>query len=405
MAKYKVAFIGAGGRSVCYARAYAPQEDIEVVAVADPSSDHRTIMSRMAGLDNSPAEYDDYKTMLAEHKDLHGVVISTPNYLHAEHVIACLERGLPVALEKPLAVTPGQCERIIDAERINNGRTVIGFVLRSAPFYAKIHELIAAGTIGNVVSVQADELPGWGVTNVMNRSSWRRFTKYSGGSMLEKSCHDMDIFNWMTDSRPTALASFGSRTVFTPNPSLPETCPGCIAEKTCNYYMEPELGSEEDAGEGILGKFIRHDNACIYNVDKDILDVQSVTMMYANGAVVNFMLNFNCDGPRSGRNFHAVGTRGRIWGNLADHHVMSHDNATGQTTEHPLELDASGHGGGDVRHALQLHQMMADPDYKPTANAAAGYLSAMMCFATDISVREKRFVNFEYYDDDRIVLT
>jgi len=401
---YKVAFIGTGGRSCAWARHYVPRDDIKIAALADPVVEHRGAMIDRSEIVGEPAQYNDWHDMLAEHDDLDGVVISTPNHLHADQAVACLERGLPVALEKPLATTRRDCERIIDAERANNGRTLIGFVLRSSPFYAKIHELLASGAIGQVVSIQADELPGLGVTSIMHRSPWRRYQATSGGAMLEKSCHDLDILNWMMGCRPVSLNCYGGRMIFVGNPSLPDICEGCGVGDECLYYKEPPLSDHEDEGEGVLHKFIREDARCIYNIDKDNADVQSVSIEYESGAVVNFMLNFNCMGPKSSRNFHAVGHKGRIWGNLHEAEVFHHDNLSGETVTYDASGDGSGHGGGDRIHAMQLHRMMSDPTFRPESDAAAGYLSAVMSFATDLSRLEGRRVSFRYKGETRIEL-
>ena len=401
MSTYKVGFIGAGGRSVCYASAYAECEDVEVVAIADPVAEHRGWMAERAGL-NGHAEYDDWRELLQSHSDLDGMVVCTPNFLHAEQAVACLERGLPLAIEKPLATTREDCERILAAERANDGRTLIGFVLRSTPFYMKIRELVQEGAIGRLVSIQADELPGLGVTSIMTRSPWRRYTEQSGGSMLEKSCHDMDILNWTADAKPVSLNSYGGLLVLRPDPALPEVCDECPRAGTCHYYRRPELSAHEDDGERDLQQFVREDNRCIYNIDKDCIDVQSVNIEYDSGAVANFMLNFHCMGPKAGRNFHAIGTDGRIWGNLGEQEVSLHDNRTGKTHTFDASGDGSGHGGGDRLHALQLRQMMAEPGYRPDSDAQAGYLSAVMCFATDISRIERRRVDFRY-DADGLV--
>ena len=396
MDKHKVAFIGTGGRSICYASAYVDCEDVEVVALADPAPEHRKTMVAKAGLTGGYAEYDDWQDMLRTHTDLDGVVICSPNYLHSDQAVTCLERGLPIALEKPLATTKEDCERIIDAERANGGRTLIGFVLRSTPFYAKIHELITTGVIGTVVSIQADELPGLGVSSIMNRSPWRRYHAMSGGAMLEKSCHDLDILNWIMGCRPVSLNSYGGNLIFNPNPVLPATCDTCDMSEQCQYYMVPTFSDHEDRGEEILHQFIRHDNCCIFNIDKDCADVQSVSIEYSSGAIANFMLNFHCMGPRASRNFHAVGHKGRIWGNLNEKTVFHYDNLSGQTTTYDTTGDGSGHGGGDRLHALELQKMMANTQYRPGANAYSGYLSAVMCFASDISRLERRRVNFRY---------
>jgi predicted dehydrogenase len=310
-----------------------------------------------------------------------------------------LERGLPVALEKPLATSKADCEAICRAEREFGGRTLVGFVLRSTPFYRRARELLAGGAVGRITSCQADELPGTGVSSVMNRSVWRRYTRFSGGAMLEKSCHDMDIMNWLIDSRPVELVSFGDSLIFRGNATLPDTCESCPAGEKCLYYMQPTRSSQEDEGEEVLGKFIREDNCCIYNSDKDTVDTQSVMIRYENGAMANFMLNFNCMGPRSGRNLHLIGTRGRIWGNHAEEKVFHHDNACDTTHDYETAGDGTGHGGGDRLHALTLLEMMKNPEFRPAANATMGYLSAMMCLATDVSRRENRFVRFRYRTD------
>jgi predicted dehydrogenase len=282
---------------------------------------------------------------------------------------------------------------------------LLGFVLRSTPFYSKIHQWISSGAIGRVVSIQADELPGLGVTSIMNRSPWRRHSAQSGGSMLEKSCHDMDILNWMMGCRPVSLSSYGSDTIFAPDESLPERCDDCAIASSCLYFKTPRFSTHEDKGEELLHEFIREDNLCIYNIDKDVTDVQSICLEYENGALANFMLNFNCMGPRASRNFHAVGTKGRIWGNLSAKQVFLHDNLSGKNTASDSSGDDSGHGGGDRRHALLLHQMMIEPGFTPEQSAYAGYLSAVMCFASDRSRQLKQRIDFHYQSNGFVTLS
>ncbi|NQU42197.1 Gfo/Idh/MocA family oxidoreductase [bacterium] len=403
MTPKKVAFIGTGGRSVAYAAPYVLDEDIEIVALADPLEKHRKAMARLAEIPAGFAEYDDWRKMMACHDDLDGVVISTPNNIHAEPAVACYERGLPIALEKPLEVSKERCEWILNTEKECQGRSLIGFVLRSTPFYSKIHELIRDGAIGEIVSIQADELAGWGLSSIMNRSPWRRYIATSGGSLLEKCCHDMDILNWLIGCRPMSLFSYGKRLIFRGNSALPEVCDECGVAKTCPYFKKPQPIGHEDQAEGTLHKFIREGNLCIYNSDKDIMDVQSVCIEYESGAVANFLLNFNASGRRAGRNFHAIGLKGRIWGNFDDKKVYLHDNLKGETV-FDASGDGSGHGGGDAIHSMKLKRMMDDPSYRPKQNAAAGYLGAVMCFASDLSRVEGRRVDLRYREDGLIDL-
>ena len=401
MSAFKVGLIGTGGRCAAYAAAYQQHGGVEITGLVDPDPAHRRALAARVGLEGGYAEYEDWRDLLREQPALDGVVVCSPNHLHAEHAVACLEAGLPLALEKPLAAAAGDCERILAAERANDGRTLVGFVLRSTPFYTRIREWIGRGLLGRLVSIQADELPGVGVSSVMNRSPWRRHRHKSGGSLLEKSCHDLDLLNWIMDSRPVSLNAFGGRQVFVTDPELPESCDDCHLQTACPYYKTTR-SAHEDGGEEHLHRFVREDNRCIYNIDKDILDVQSVNIQYENGAVANFMLNFHAMGPRAGRNFHAVGTQGRVWGNLHEARVHLYRNGPGSAEVFDASGDGSGHGGGDARHAFELVNMMEDPSYRPAQNAYAGYLSAMMCFAADASVDAGRRIDLRYDTDGRV---
>ena len=397
MKKYKVGIIGTGARSIGYGMHYAEHPEIDVVALCDPIAKHRKMMAEESKLENTFAEYGDYREMFAAEKDLDGVIICSPNYLHVEPAVASFERGIPIILEKPLATSMMDCERIVDAEQKYNGRCMLGFVLRSAPGYVKIFDMISNGTIGNLISIQADEFPGLIVSSILNRGSWRRHTNTSGGVILEKCCHDMDVFNWMTDSRPVTLNSFGGRKIFLPNQFLPKTCDECQHEADCLYYKNPKASDREDRDEELMHAFSSSEkDLCMYNLNSDNVDVQSVNIEYANGVIVNFLLNLNCIGPKTARNFHGIGTKGRIWANLDEDEIFHYDNLSGKTHTINITGDGSGHGGGNKSHALQLLRMMKEPDYRPDQNAEAGYLAAAMCFAADLSRIERRRVNFRY---------
>ena len=399
MQPFKIGFIGTGGRSVRYAEHYVGRDDVEIVALADPNPHNRVAFRQIAGVPHQAQEFDDWQVMYAVRDDLDAVVICSPNHVHAEQAVPFLERGLPIVLEKPIAITQHDCERILAAERLNGGRAVVGFVLRSTPFYATIHRLLAEGRVGHPFAFQADELIGWGVSSIINRNEYKRHRATYGSLILSKCCHDLDILNWMTGSRPVAVCSLGRRNVFHPNPALPETCDECPLAATCRYYKEPPMAAEENAGDAVTYRFMRDNNRCIYNIDKDVLDTQTLSIEYENGAIATFTVVLNCAGPRAGRNFQAIGTKGRVWGELAAAEVHLYDNTTGQVTAYACHGDGSGHGGGDRSLALELVTMLVDPDHRPMHSLQAGYESAIACFAADISRRERRRVDITWSDD------
>lgn len=392
MKKFKVAFIGTGVRSTTYARAYVKhQDEIDVVALCDSNAENRRIMAESTNLPKTFAQYSDYRQVLDKHPDLDGVVISTPNYLHREMAIPFIERGIPIALEKPMTTTMTDGEAILDAAKRHNTRLLIGFVLRSTPFYRKVYELLSNGAVGRVVAIAADELASYGESSTISRRPWRRYAKFSGGALMEKSCHDLDLMNLFIGSRPVAVNSFGGSLVFNPNPLLPEMCVDC-SQTGCAYRTKLTQDNT----------FPPDDQVCIYNVQKDVVDNQCVNISYANGGLVTFIMCFNTAGEKAGRNLHVIGQKGRLWGNHNEGEIFFFDNSKHETIKYQTKVDGSGHGGGDNSHALELLKMMKDPEYRPAQDAYAGYLAGALCIASDISHAEGRRINLRYGANDYI---
>lgn len=389
----RVVLIGTGGRANAYLM-YGTKEQIELVGVADPNPDNRRVFLGLNSLVGRVPQFDDWRTMLDQVPAIDGAIITTPNHAHTEPALACMERGLVLALEKPIAESPGNCRRLLEAKRRFQARVVVGFVLRSAPFYRQARAWIDAGRIGDVVTIQADELPHPLTASVMLRGDWRKMRLTSGGSMLEKCCHDLDMFTWMAGAAPRRLSSFGGIKTFAPRSDVPERCADCSIRDTCIYYMPPEVYNHPDmvrkANDGLLYKFVRDNRACVYNNGHDIFDHQVVSLEYDNGVAATLTMDFSCAGPICGRYLKVVGTRGAIMGKMEDNAISLLTYRGGAVEKADLKDDGSGHGGANREHADLFLKMMDEPAYQAPANLEAGYLSAMLCFAADQSVEEKR---------------
>ncbi|MCA1810310.1 MAG: Gfo/Idh/MocA family oxidoreductase, partial [Lentisphaerae bacterium] len=383
----------AGGRGVGgYIRYFseAPMP-VELAAIADPSE--RNVQRCLEQLDNQaakPSIYTDWRVMLEREAPFDGVIIATPNYLHYAPAMDCLRHGVKaIALEKPLAPTPEDCAEIVAEAHAQGAGVQLGFVLRSTPFYKKVKELLEQGVVGRITTIQADELVELRTTSVNFRSPWRRYTDLGGGTMLEKCCHDMDMLTWLVGSRPLRVSSFGGRAIFQSNPTLPDRCgEHCPAHASCPYY----IGRREMA-EPLKAKL---EPLCVYNSGADVMDHQSVQIVYANGTICNFVMNFHTSGERSSRNLHIIGTRGRIWGNMGANQLWSQDLSGAGETAHPIMTDGSGHGGGNRNHALAFLRLAAGGEVDSVATAYDAYLSAMLCFAADRSCRDVRQVSLRY---------
>jgi predicted dehydrogenase len=228
----------------------------------------------------------------------------------------------------------------------------------------------------------------------MFRSDWRRFKKSSGGAMLEKCCHDLDLCNWLANGIPQNISSFAGVKSLKPNPELPERCEDCKITDTCSYYLPPKAYDHPDmvhkANDGLLYKFTRDNSQCIYNNGHDNYDHQTVNIEYDNGVLVNFTMDFSAGGKECGRHLKIIGTKGVIKGKCEDNKIELQDKLTDKVEAFEIQDDGSGHGGSNRKHADVFIEMMRDENVFPTATVEAGYVSAMMCFAADKAAETKQ---------------
>ena len=404
----RIVFIGAGGRAISYCKPLLAEPSVELVACADPNPSNRRTFLGLNNVVGKLREFDDWRVMLDACAPVDGVIITTPNYLHAEPAIESIDRGCVLALEKPIAATATSCQNILDTYLQKNARALVGFVMHSAPFYLQARKWIAQGKIGEVVSIHAEELPHVMTTSVMFRSDWRRFKKTSGGSLLEKCCHDVDMLTWMAGSRPARLSAMAGVKTFRPNPELPGRCDECRIQSECVYYLPPSTYNHPDqirkSDDGVLYQFVRDNSACIYNNGHDIYDHYNVQIQYENGVIGNLLLDFACSGKSVGRWLKVIGTRGVIHGKLEENRIHLHDKRTDREETVELKLDDSGHAGANDNHALAFARMLHDKDFAPPAGVEAGYLSAMLCFAAEQSIEQKRQVDVsDLYWNEKIV--
>jgi len=217
-----------------------------LVGIADPDRKNRKTFLGLNSLVGLVKEHDCYKEVLSENAGLDGAIITTPNHPHVEPAIDCFKRELAVALEKPIAEHPQACKEMLDAKRKYDGRVIVGFVLRSAPFYKKANQWLNEGRLGEIVSIQADEIPHVLTTSVIFRSDRKRFKKISGGAMNEKCSHDVDLLNWLTGSDPVRLFSIVGRKTLLPREDLPMKCSDCPITSECAYFLPPSKYDHPD---------------------------------------------------------------------------------------------------------------------------------------------------------------
>jgi predicted dehydrogenase len=217
--KVNVGLIGAGHRGWAHIAVLKAIPDFQIAGIADPTPEFLQRAAAVAG--QGVPVYPDYRQLLAEQKDLHAVHVVAPNSLHAELSVACLQRGLHVVCEKPMATSIADAARMIAASESAGKILLIGQQLRYTSIYQKLFELIRSGEVGAIQFVSGNLFRGdwnpqsWRVTDPKTGQPtiWRNLTKYTGSSLLEDGIHEIDIVNWVLGSRIDRVYATGGNSV------------------------------------------------------------------------------------------------------------------------------------------------------------------------------------------------
>jgi predicted dehydrogenase len=300
MKTYRIGVIGLGQRIAHVLSAM--QEvgwNLEVAAHVDPNPVGVPIL-QAAGIDAGRLCPDVAALLARGPYDL--VMIGSPNHLHSEHLDQALGAGFPIFAEKPIVRT--EAETLELARRLAAGGTpplFIGLVMRSMSIVREVIARIDAGELGEVVSIDATEHlpPEHGGYLARN---WRRRQEWGGSYLLDKVCHDFDIFGRIARSRPAKVASFGGRRIFV---STRTDVPRTYDNGDAAYALR-------DAGwAGANDSF---------QSDMDVTDHQNALVEYENQVRLSFHANSHVALPE--RRWYVAGTEGTLIADLVRNRLM-----------------------------------------------------------------------------------
>ncbi len=379
MKKLKVIIIGAGNRGGTYAEFMSQMpEKYEVVAVAEPRDSRR---ERIKQMHNIPDEmcFTDYKPLFALGKIADVALIATMDRDHLEPSMMAIDLGYDLLLEKPITPTPEECIELTKHATEKGVKVVICTVLRYTFLFNKLKEIIDSGRIGKVISVNHEECVEYvHQAHSFVRGNWGN-SERSSVMLLQKSCHDMDLLQWLLGKKCKKVQSFGSRTYFREENApegAPERCiEGCPVGDTCIYnsvklYLENDgewfrsaatkivKASDEEVRKALLENNF---GKCVFHCDNDVVDHQTVNLLFEDDVTVTFTMNpFNS----GGRYINIYGTKGEIRAALkGDTPIKIYDPVTKETEEIPCNATdgiLGGHGGGDAGIIVALYDYMTD---------------------------------------------
>lgn len=454
--------LGAGSRGM---DAYAPwleehPDEGRIVAIAEPNARRREAFARRYRIPDA-MQFTDHEAVFARERFADFVVVATPDRAHVAPALRALECGYDVLLEKPMAVGADDCEALVAAAERSGRLLQICHVLRYAPFFARMKEIVDSGELGRVVTIQhAENVSHYHYAHSYVRGLYRN-REASSPMILAKSCHDLDLLYWLAGgAEPVRLTSLARPTELraenAPAGAPPYCSEGCPHAATCPYdavamyeRLTPLLLDLEMTREARHAWLIRlvlrllrtrkglvdvltlgrtrgllpwrqwpvaqvvdevtWENLraalrttpwgrCVYRVgDNDQVASQTVNVLFANGVNASFTMHGNAH--REGREIRIDGTRGSLQGGFwaLDQVLRVTDHKSGRTRREVLPVVFGAHGGGDRRLMAGFLAALRG-EAAPLTTARESLWSHRMAFAADAAQRDGRVVRFAAAD-------
>jgi len=402
--------IGAGSRGRTYS-AYALDfpDRLKIVAVAEPVAYRRHELSSSLSIPPE-AQFTDWRELAQKERMADFAMVTTQDQMHAEPAVAMARRGYHILLEKPMAVSEEDCERIAAACEENKVMLCVCHVLRYSPVNRKLKELVDSGVIGRLVNLTHTEPVGFfHFAHSFVRGNWCREDK-STFALMAKSCHDVDLIRWWMGGKCQSVSSFGSLSEFHPGrkpAGATDRCLDCSVEASCTYsakriYLEKGYFKKHVADDPSIenltealqtGPYGR----CVWQSDNDVVDNQVVSFAFDEGRTATFsMVAFTEKLCQRETTFY--GTKGQLRC-FDDRHIEHADFLTETKQTYTCETPPQGtrlsnHGGSDFFlmdtfvKAIQTN----DPSLISTS-AADALASHRLVFCAEKARREHRVVD------------
>lgn len=368
--------VGMGERAAIYAREALAHPDLfQIAGVADISPER----VRMAWeLFSIPEErcFSSAEELAAHPKFADAVINGTMDRQHVSTSLPLLRRGYDILLKKPFAVNQEEADKLLCCVHETGRRVMVCHVLRYAPFYRRIKEIILNGEIGQIINIQMAEQVSYFHESVSY--VWGKYASPAlcgSGMLLSKCSHDLDVMAWLMGStKPISISSVGS--VFQFKPEMAPAAAGthcfldCPVERKCVYsakrlYIEhPQRwanniwhdcgcdGCSEADQVRILSEKNNPYSRCVYRCGLQIVDHQSVLVCFSDGATGTFSMTGGA--AASGRHIHITGTKGEITGTFEEQCFKisriapeADGGRTSQMVDVSAEQQGNAHGGGD----------------------------------------------------------
>jgi predicted dehydrogenase len=380
----RYALVGTGIRgTTMWGRAVASgySDVVEFVGLCDVNPLRVELAKRTLGVDCPTfTRLDDM--LAAARPDV--LMVTTVDATHAECIVKALDRGIDVITEKPMVIDEVQCREVLAAEKRSGKSLTVTFNYRYSPKHQKIKELLLAGEIGTVSSVDFS----WYLDTSHGADyfrRWHRLREKSGSLWVHKATHHFDLINWWLDADPVEVSALASLQHYGRQGPFRHThCRPCPHKAQCRFHWDiareaylKALYVDCESADGYLR------DGCVFREDVNIPDTMNAVVRYSTGVTMSYSLNTFM--PIEGYRLAFNGTRGRLeirdyerqpWrvGEETEIHLIRN---FGERVKIDLPAVEGGHGGGDQRLRDLVFRGVAVPDHLKLPGSRAGAMSCL----------------------------
>ncbi len=310
---FTVAIIGCGsrGRGAYGKTMFARKDEFKIVSLCD-------INQRILEIAKNTFEVEDGNCftdseLFFEKKRADVLVLATQDRDHVSMCVKALSLGYDVLLEKPISPIESELYQLLEAQKKYGGKVIVCHVLRYAPAFVKIKQIIDSGVIGKIVTIDwTEQVAYWHQAHSFVRGNWRN-DEQTSPMIMQKCCHDLDMLQYYASSKCESVYSVGDLAFFN-RENQPEgaadRCQDCKFISTCPYSAElvyvkqfVDIGSVTgwpfdvvDLTRPITVESLRKAyqsnlyGRCVFACDNNVVDNQNVFIKFENGIKANLVM-------------------------------------------------------------------------------------------------------------------
>lgn len=213
MTDIRIGVIGTGMMGCEHIRNVAALDGAVITAVSDPNEEPlrwaRATIEHSVGADHEYGEFQDHRDLLRS-GEVDAVIVASPNFTHRVLLDDILSTDVPVLVEKPMCTTIPDCNEVVSLAGRRDAITWVGLEYRYMAPVSSLISVVRSGALGDLkmLAIREHRFPF-----LQKVGNWNRFTRNTGGTLVEKCCHFFDLMNHITESRPVRVMASGGQDV------------------------------------------------------------------------------------------------------------------------------------------------------------------------------------------------